>query len=97
MKKHYLSECEATQLENQKLGEWYRDLQERYLIQAKLLMRAIKFIEKQSGATHYEDLVFIRRILGDFRILSDGSIERGKILDCTGCGDHQEDQQHLEF
>ncbi len=68
MKNLSFNEIEALQNENTKLQNCYRELQEKYLVQDRILRRTIKFIEKQSGAEHDEDLYFIRDGLGDFWI-----------------------------
>lgn len=71
----YLSELDAARVENQQLGSWYHDLQEKYLRQERKLAKAVRFIERQSGAMHYEDLYFVRDVLGDFWINKEGFAE----------------------
>ncbi len=81
MKKKYLTELEALRIENEQLAEWHRDLQEKFLAQGKLLAKAVKFIERQSGGLHYENLIFLRDEWisnGTFAIRNDGTIRQNQ-------------------
>lgn len=80
IKTTYLSELDAARIENEQLSTWYRDLQEGYLWQEKVLRAAIKYIERQSGAVHEGALYFMRDDLGDFSINQDGTVNREEML-----------------
>lgn len=60
MSRIWRTELDALRRENEQLGFWLRDAQEKLIVSERMLERAIAFIERQSGATHRSNLHFER-------------------------------------
>lgn len=80
MKTTYLSELDAARAESAQVSEWLRTAQEQLLQKDRLLQKAIRYIERQSGSTHVEYLKFQRShdsVHGSQFVITDN----GRVLD----------------